>query len=115
MLHVRHGSHVKINRDELNESYMMHGSTSPQYSMIASLDVATKMMDDSGEILMSDTIMEAVLLRQKVSKIFKGMKADNDWFFEMWQPQKVDFNGEVKLEQMITGMVLIILKIPMQC
>ena len=96
MLHVRHGSHVKINRDELNESYMMHGSTSPQYSMIASLDVATKMMDDSGEILMNDTIMEAVLLRQKVSKIVKEMQATKDWFFEMWQPENVDFNGVAK-------------------
>ena len=47
MLHIRSGSKVKINPDEINESYMMHGSASPQYSMIASLDVATKIMDDN--------------------------------------------------------------------
>ena len=46
MLHVRNGSKVKINPDMFNESYMMHGSTSPQYSMIASLDVGYQ--DDGG-------------------------------------------------------------------
>ncbi len=96
MLHVRNGSHVKVDPDEMNESYMMHGSTSPQYSMIASLDVATKMMEDSGEVLMNDTIFAAINLRKKVSKIAKEMKDNNDWFFEMWQPAKVDQDGEIK-------------------
>ncbi len=89
MLHVRNGSDVEIDRDELNESYMMHGSTSPQYSMIASLDVATKMMEDSGEVLMHDTIVEAVNLRKKVSMIASEMKEKDSWFFEMWQPENV--------------------------
>ncbi|NDV26437.1 Orn/Lys/Arg decarboxylase N-terminal domain-containing protein [Desulfovibrio sp. JC010] len=89
MLHVRDGSDVKIDRDELNESYMMHGSTSPQYSMIASLDVATKMMQDSGEVLMHDTMIEAVNLRKKVSMIASEMNEQDSWFFEMWQPEKV--------------------------
>ncbi len=95
MLHVRNGSHVEIDRDELNESYMMHGSTSPQYSMIASLDVATKMMDDSGEILMHETINEAVNLRKKVSLIAREMNDKGEWFFEMWQPRKVNVDGEI--------------------
>ncbi|WP_320008362.1 Orn/Lys/Arg decarboxylase N-terminal domain-containing protein [Maridesulfovibrio sp.] len=89
MLHVRDGSSIKIDPDELNESYMMHGSTSPQYSMIASLDVATKMMEDSGEVLMHDTMVEAVNLRKKVSMIASEMKEKDSWFFEMWQPEKV--------------------------
>lgn len=95
MLHVRNGSHVKINPDELNESYMMHGSTSPQYSMIASLDIATKMMADNGGVMMEDVIIEAISLRQKVSRIAKEMKAAGDWFFEMWQPKTVDYKGKV--------------------
>ena len=89
MLHVRDGSDVKIDRDELNESYMMHGSTSPQYSMIASLDVATKMMEDTGEVLMHDTMIEAVNLRKKVAMIASEMKEQDSWFFEMWQPAQV--------------------------
>ena len=44
MVHVKHGRN-KFHRDLFNETFMMHTSTSPQYNIIASLDVATKMMD----------------------------------------------------------------------
>ena len=91
MLHVKHGTHVRINRDELNESYMMHGSTSPQYNMIASLDVATKMMDDDGEVLLRDTIAEAVRIRRKITLMEREMTARGDWFFSMWQPRRVPY------------------------
>ncbi|WP_419835828.1 Orn/Lys/Arg decarboxylase N-terminal domain-containing protein [Endozoicomonas atrinae] len=93
MLHIRSGSKVKINPDEINESYMMHSSTSPQYSMIASLDVATKMMDDNGEIMLNDIILEAIRLRQKVTRIAREMKTAKSWFFEMWQPRIVNYDG----------------------
>jgi len=70
--------------DLFNESYMMHGSTSPQYSMIASLEVATKMMKDNGKTVWNDIITEAVELRQKIAEIKKTQK---DWFFGIWQPE----------------------------
>lgn len=96
MLHIKNGSSVKINQDEFNESYMMHGSTSPQYSMIASLDVATKMMHDNGEIMFNDMIIEATQLRKKVISILNDLKEKNpnDWFFGMWQPSTVIINGK---------------------
>ncbi|MBU2650926.1 MAG: hypothetical protein KKA81_08325 [Bacteroidetes bacterium] len=98
MLHIRNGSHVDINPDEFNESYMMHGSTSPQYSMIASLDVATKMMEDNGDIMLNDTITEAIHLRKKMVSILKDLrqKDENDWFFGMWQPRQVVIDGKTK-------------------
>jgi arginine decarboxylase len=96
MLHIKHGGKVKINHDEFNESYMMHGSTSPQYTMIASLDVATQMMDDNGPTMMNDIIMGAIRLRQKVVNIQNEFKKKNDWFFGMWQPREVDVDGEMK-------------------
>lgn len=91
MIHIKNGNPVKIQKDEFNESYMMHGSTSPQYNMVASLDVATKMMHDNGEIIINDIIIEAIQLRQKMVKIKKELKEKNqgDWFFGMWQPEKV--------------------------
>lgn len=96
MIHIKDGGRVKIEPDEFNESYMMHGSTSPQYSMIASLDVATKMMDDNGKIMMDDIIKEAVHLRKKMVQIKKDLqkKNKNDWFFDMWQPKKVMVKGK---------------------
>jgi len=96
MLHIRNGSHALIDPDIFNESYMMHGSTSPQYSMIASLDVATKMMDDNGEIIWNDTIVEAIHLRKKMVTILKDLQKINarDWFFGMWQPHQVKIDGK---------------------
>jgi len=94
MLHIRNGTEDIIDPDEFNESYMMHGSTSPQYSMIASLDVATKMMDDNGPVMMNDIIREAIVLRKKVMNIKNELGRKRDWFFGMWQPKKVTFKGK---------------------
>ena len=80
MLHIRNGGKVKIDPAQFNESYMMHGSTSPQYSMIASLDVATKMMDDNGETMTRDIIREAFQLRAN-SPPSNGVQRKKDWFF----------------------------------
>ena len=97
MLHIKNGGKVKVNHDEFNESYMMHGSTSPQYSLIASLDVATRMMEDNGETMMNDIIIDAVHLRKKIVAIEKELKKKNktDWFFGMWQPGKVRIKGKM--------------------
>ena len=93
MLHVRQGSHTEIDPAELNESYMMYGSTSPQYNMSASLDVATKTREDDGFTLMNDVILDAVRLRQKVALIAREKKQKDSWFFEMWQPQIINYQG----------------------
>jgi len=97
MLHIKDGSASKINHDEFNESYMMHASTSPQYNMIASLDVATKMMQDNGESLMCEIIKIAVMLRRNVAKISREIKNrdTSDWFFDIWQPKEVNIEGKV--------------------
>lgn len=94
MLHIKNGGSVKIDPDEFNESYMMHGSTSPQYNMIASLDVATRMMQDNGEIMMQDIILEAVQLRRKTASLAREFAAKRDWFFDMWQPRTVEVDGK---------------------
>jgi lysine decarboxylase/arginine decarboxylase len=95
MLHVHNGTSRAVDRDHLNESYMMHGSTSPQYNMIASLDVATKMMADGGEMLLGDIIAEAVALRQTVARIAARERASGGWFFDMWQPAQVAHQGRM--------------------
>lgn len=97
MLHIKQGGKNKISPIEFNESYMMHASTSPQYNMIASLDVATRMMEDSGECLWKDIITIAVQLRKTVAKIAHELKTRDagDWFFEIWQPKKVKVDKEI--------------------
>ncbi len=95
MIHIKNGGEVEVDPDRFNESYMMHGSTSPQYSMIASLDVATRMMEDDGEVMMDDIIREAVELRQQVIRIGRELESSGEgWFFGMWQPQQVRAGGK---------------------
>lgn len=89
MLHIKNGGTVKIDPSEFNESYMMHGSTSPQYNMVASLDVATNMMDESGYGVWRSTITIAVEFRKSVAKMKKALEKKKDWFFGMWQPEYV--------------------------
>jgi len=93
MLHIRNGSDRSIDPVLFNESYMMHGSTSPQYSMIASLDVATKMMDDSGKTILNDIIREAIQLRRKIAGLERELRRRGEWFFGMWQPRTVKYDG----------------------
>lgn len=95
MLHIKNGGKRKIDPVIFNESYMMHGSTSPQYNMIASLDVATKMMADNGEVMMRDIIREAVQLRKEVARLHREFCEKNDWFFNMWQPRMVRVDGKL--------------------
>ena len=94
MLHIKNGGKVKIDPAEFNESYMMHASTSPQYNMVASLDVATKMMDESGEHVWGETITLAVEFRKSMVKIRKDLEKKGDWFFGMWQPEFANIGGK---------------------
>lgn len=97
MLHIKNGGSEVIDHDRFNESFMMHASTSPQYNMIASLDVATRMMEDSGESMWRDIIVMAVQLRKTVAKIAHEIKDRDprDWFFDIWQPRKVKVEKEI--------------------
>lgn len=94
MLHIRNGGKVKINPSEFNEAYMMHGSTSPQYNMVATLDVATKMVEDNGRVMFDDIIRDAVQIRQKIAAMHRDYAAKGDWFFDMWQPKTVEIDGK---------------------
>jgi lysine decarboxylase/arginine decarboxylase len=94
MIHVKSGRN-KVDPERFNEAFMMHTSTSPQYGIIASLDVSTKMMEGAaGRSLTQDSIDEAVVFRKKMVGIEKDiMENENDpdkkWWFKMWQPEAV--------------------------
>ena len=53
MVHVKLSPRAPLDFDQFNEAFMMHGTTSPFYPLIASLDVAAAMMDEpAGPTLM---------------------------------------------------------------
>ncbi len=100
MVHVKQGRRT-IPFDTFNEAFMMHTSTSPQYGIIASCDVATRMMQGAaGRTLVLDSIDEAVVFRKKVAKIRrelmddKSLPEEDRWFFSTWQQERVTTSGE---------------------
>jgi arginine decarboxylase len=85
-IHVRDGRRP-IDHTRFNEAFMMHASTSPQYAIIASNDVAAAMMDGpSGAALTGESIREAIAFRQTVARLSAEFAAKGDWFFDAWQP-----------------------------
>ena len=91
MIHIRSSRRAPVEPARFNEAYMMHGSTSPFYPMIASLDVSAAMMDGpSGRALTSEAISEAIAFRKRVIGLRAKAQADGaDWFFDIWQPSEV--------------------------
>jgi len=88
-IHVRDGKR-SIPHDRFNESFMMHSSTSPQYAIIASNEVSAAMMSgESGEALTRESIDEAIAFRQSMRKIFKESQDCGEWFFDVWNADKI--------------------------
>ncbi|MEM0965371.1 MAG: Orn/Lys/Arg decarboxylase N-terminal domain-containing protein [Verrucomicrobiota bacterium] len=88
-IHIRDGRNP-VDHARFNESFMMHGSTSPFYPIIASNDVTCSMMDGKGgETLVGESILEAVAFRQTVMRIWRAHRERNDWFLRTWNPSEV--------------------------
>ena len=67
---------------------MMHTSTSPQYGIIASCDVAAAMMEQpAGRALVQEMIDEALSFRRAMSAAKKQLKGS--WWFDVWQPDAI--------------------------
>jgi arginine decarboxylase len=87
---VQDSQETPLDRHLFNEAYLMHTSTSPQYSIIASCDVAAAMMEPpGGEALVEESIMEALDFRRAMRKIDEEYGAD-DWWFQVWGPANLD-------------------------
>ncbi|EGQ7846960.1 arginine decarboxylase [Vibrio parahaemolyticus] len=88
-IHVREGRD-SIPHDRFNQSYMMHATTSPLYSIVASNDIASAMMDgNGGKLLTNEAIEEAIGFRQAVGRLNKKHLAEGDWFFKPWNAEVV--------------------------
>ncbi|WP_327391656.1 arginine decarboxylase [Streptomyces sp. NBC_01186] len=93
MVHVKPAPRAPVEHDRFNEAFMMHGTTSPLYPMIASLDVAAAMMDGpQGRWLVDESVTEAIRFRQTVVRVGRRIATAGDrpgWFFGVWQPETV--------------------------
>ncbi len=83
----------KLDRDIFNEAYLMHTSTSPQYAIIASCDVAAAMMEPpGGPALVDESLREAVEFRRSMRKVEDEFGAA-DWWFKVWGPEYLAEEG----------------------
>ncbi len=98
MVHIKLSPRAPLDFDQFNESFMMHGTTSPFYPLIASLDVAAAMMDEpAGPTLMNETIQDAITFRKAMSSVAHRLRDAEDggdgWFFRLFQPDQVTDPG----------------------
>jgi ornithine decarboxylase len=98
-IHVRDrhlaGQERRIGHDRFNEVFMMHTSTSPQYNMIASLDVGAEIMRGrQGFFLMDEAVRESIALRKQVERYhdeiaLREQDPAKQWFFDIFGPHRV--------------------------
>ena len=87
MIHVQHGEKQRLDMARFNDAFMMHTSTSPQYGIIASCDVAAAMMEQpAGRALVQEMIDEALSFRRAMTAVKKQM--NDSWWFDVWQPER---------------------------
>ena len=74
----------KLDRDVFNEAYLMHTSTSPQYAIIASCDVAAAMMEEPGRHRAGrgSPSPRPLDFRRAMRKVDEEWGAD--WWFKVW-------------------------------
>jgi len=82
----------QLDKFRFNEAYLMHTSTSPQYAIIASCDVAAAMMEPpGGTALVAESIMEALDFRRAMRKVDE--EYGDSWWFKVWGPDRLAAEG----------------------
>jgi len=83
---IQNSQTESLDRWMFNEAYMMHTSTSPQYAIIASCDVAAAMMESpGGPALVEESLTEALDFRRAMRKI--DAEYGDSWWFQVWGPE----------------------------
>ena len=89
---VQDATERKLDRHLFNEAYLMHTSTSPQYAIIASCDVAAAMMEaPGGPALVEESIAESMDFRRAMRKV--ALEFGQDWWFTVWGPDHMVDEG----------------------
>lgn len=89
---IRNSENESLDRFMFNEAFLMHTSTSPQYAIIASCDVAAAMMEPpGGHALVEESITEALDFRRAMRKV--DHEYGDSWWFKVWGPDKLPHEG----------------------
>lgn len=83
MIHIK----GKIDKDVMDECYMMHTSTSPLYQITASCEIAAAMMrGERGYHLINRAVKRGTNFRKEIKKL---RATAEDWYFDVWQPDEI--------------------------
>ncbi|SPE27533.1 Lysine decarboxylase [Burkholderiales bacterium] len=94
---IQNSQTESLDRWMFNEAYMMHTSTSPQYAIIASCDVAAAMMEPpGGPALVEESLIEALDFRRAMRKI--DAEYGDSWWFQVWGPEAALPEGPAQRE-----------------
>jgi arginine decarboxylase len=97
---VQDSQTVKLDTHLFNEAYLMHTSTSPQYAIIASCDVAAAMMEPpGGTALVHESLKESLDFRRAMRKVDREW--GKDWWFKVWGPDKFATEDGGKAEEWV--------------
>ncbi len=100
MIHVQNAESKSLDMHRFNDSFMMHTSTSPQYGIIASCDVAAAMMEQpAGRALVQETMDEALAFRRAMTNV--GKELGGRWWFKVWQSDEVTHNPSTNHEDWV--------------
>jgi arginine/lysine/ornithine decarboxylase len=107
---VKLSDRAPLDFDQFNESFMMHGTTSTFYPLIASLDVAAAMMDEpAGPTLMNETLADEISFRQAMSSVAHRLRleseSDKEWLFGVYQPERVTDPCSLSVRRRVSGAV----------
>jgi arginine decarboxylase len=92
---IQNSQSESLDRWTFNEAYMMHTSTSPQYAIIASCDVAAAMMEPpGGPALVEESLSEALDFRRAMRKI--DAEYGDSWWFRVWGPETALPEGDAR-------------------
>jgi arginine decarboxylase len=93
MIHLVDSETTAIDMERFNEAFRLHTSTSPQYGILASCDVAAAMMaQPEGRALVQDTLEEALGFRRAMSSVKR--QSNTSWWFDIWQPPGMALDPE---------------------
>jgi len=93
MVHVKNSQQQSLDFHRFNDAFLMHTSTSPHYPIMASMDVASRMMAGrGGRALLQETIDEAITFRRLLGDMRKQFDP-GDWWFSNWQPEEIPLNN----------------------
>ncbi len=84
---VQNATATPLDPAPMEASFLMHTSTSPQYSILASLDVTSAMMSGAnGYAIVEEALVEALCFRKALRKYGEGL-GPGTWWFHDWGPQ----------------------------